>query len=110
VILAAARTSGYQLLKLRILGAVPLSKDAVHVYIGMLCLLLALVALRVPLRSWRALLPGLAAALAMEALDLRDNAADGVAFRWAASAKDIVNTNLLPALLVTVARRRWIRT
>ena len=60
------KTSGYQLLKLHFLQAVPLAKDAVHIYIGFACLLLALLVLRRPLRSWWALFPGLLVALGME--------------------------------------------
>jgi hypothetical protein len=36
----------------------------------------------------------------MEILDLRDG------YGWAASAKDLVNTNLIPFLLVLLARWR----
>ena len=103
------RTSEYQLLKLRVLDAVPLAKDAAHIYIGFACLLLAVIVLRVPLRSGKALLPGLVATVAMEALDLRDNRADGIAFQWAASFRDVVNTNLVPVVLVLVARLGWLK-
>ena len=109
ILALAPRTSEYQLLKLRVLDAVPIAKDAVHIYIGFACLLLAVLLLRVPLRSWRALVPGLVATAVMEALDLRDNRADGLAFQWAASFRDVVNTNLIPLALVLVARRGWLR-
>jgi hypothetical protein len=108
-LLLAVQTSKYQLVKLRILDVIPVSKDAAHIYVGMACLLLALVAFRAPLRSYRALIPGLLAALAMEVLDLRDDRAGLGHFRWDASFKDVVNTNLLPLLLVTTARLGWIR-
>jgi hypothetical protein len=107
--LAAVKTSEYQLFKLRLLDVVPISKDAAHVYVGMGCLFLALALFRAPLRSYRALLPGLAAALAMEVLDLRDDRASLGHFRWGASLKDVVNTNLLPCALVTLARLGLIR-
>ena len=109
MILAAARTSGYQMLKLRVLDVVPLSKDAVHVYIGMACLLVSLLVLRVPLRSYRAVILGVVAALTMEALDLRDDLATVGHFRSAASLEDVVNTNLIPLATVTVARLGWVR-
>jgi hypothetical protein len=38
IALLAARTSEYQLLKLRILDYVPISRDAAHVYVGTACL------------------------------------------------------------------------
>ena len=109
VLLAAVETSKYQLFKLRVLDAIPVSKDAAHIYVGMGCLLLAILILRAPLRSYWALLPGLIAALAMEVFDLRDDLASVGHFRWSASLKDIVNTNLLPLILVTVARLGLIR-
>jgi len=110
VILALVpRTSEYQLLKLRVLDMVPIAKDAAHIYIGFACLLLAVLVFRVPLRSWRALLPGLAATVVMEALDLRDNRADGLAYQWRASLRDVVNTNLIPVVLVLLARRGWLK-
>jgi hypothetical protein len=73
------------------------------------CLLLALLVFRAPMRSYRALLPGLVAALAMEVFDLRDDLASVGHFRWGASLKDVVNTNLLPLVMVTVTRFGLIR-
>ena len=104
VLFAAVKTSEYQLFKLRVLDVIPISKDAAHIYIGMICLFLALLVFRAPLRSYRALIPGLVAALAMEVFDLRDDQAGLGHFRWTASLKDVVNTNLLPFALVTIAR------
>ena len=109
LLLAAAHTSQYQLFKLRVLDMIPVSKDAAHVYIGMICLLFALLVLRIPLRSYRALIPGLVVALVMEVFDLRDDLTSVGHLRWGASAHDIVNTNLLPLVLVTVARLGLIR-
>jgi hypothetical protein len=110
VILALVpRTSEYQLFKLKVLDAVPIAKDAAHIYIGVACLLLAVIVLRVPLRSWKALIPGLIATAVMEAFDLRDNLTDGIGFQWRASFRDVVNTNLVPAVLVLVARLGWLR-
>jgi hypothetical protein len=110
VILALTpRTSEYQLLKLRVLDAVPLAKDAAHIYIGFACLLLAVIVLRVPLRSAKALLPGFVATVVMEAFDLRDNRTDGIGFQWAASFRDAVNTNLVPMVLVLAARLGWLK-
>ena len=109
MILALVPTSDYQLLKLRILQTVPIAKDAAHIYIGFACLLLAVIVFRIPLREWKALVPGLIATVVMEALDLRDNYADERALRWAASFKDVVNTNLVPVVLVLVARLGWLK-
>ena len=100
-------TSAYQRLKIEFLSVVELSKDAVHVYIGVLCLLVTLLLIRRV--RWMALLPGLVVSLAMEAIDLRDNWRDDERLHWKASLHDVLNTNALPVLLVAVLRRRWIR-
>jgi hypothetical protein len=102
-------TSAYQSFKLQFLSLVPLAKDAVHIYVGFLCLLLALMVLRRPLRSYWVLLPGVAVSLAMELLDLRDDRSWLGYFRWAASLKDVLNTNAIPFLLVVLARRGLLR-
>jgi len=98
-------TSSYQLFKLHFLSIVPLAKDAVHIYVGVLALLVATALLRLPVRSYRALLPGLVLSLLMEALDLRDDLSWLGYLRWDASLKDVVNTNVLPLLIVVLARR-----
>lgn len=90
--------SNYQLLKLWLLAALPLTKDAIHVYIGFLCLLVALIVLRRRLTSYWALVPGLLVSVTMEVFDLRDG------YGWTASIHDLVNTNLMPFVLVTLAR------
>src|SRR5512147_3187044 len=90
--------SNYQLLKLWLLAALPLTKDAIHVYIGFLCLLVALIVLRRRLTSYWALLPGVLVSVTMEFFDLRDG------YGWTASVHDLINTNLMPLVLVTLAR------
>jgi len=90
--------SNYQVFKLWWVTVLPLAKDAIHIYIGFLCLFLALILFRRKLGSFTALIPGLVVAVAMEVLDLRDG------YALMESVKDIVNTNLLPFLLVLLAR------
>jgi hypothetical protein len=92
--------SDYQIFKLWWLAVLPLTKDAIHVYIGFLCLLIALIVFRRRLTSYWAIVPGLVVSVLMEILDLRDG------YNWVASAKDLVNTNLIPLVLVTLARLR----
>ena len=101
-------TSTYQRLKIEFLSLVHLSKDAVHVYIGVGCLLLTLLVMRRV--RWKALLPGLVVSLAMEVMDLRDNWRDDQRLYWKASLHDVLNTNALPVVLVAFLRRRWIRS
>ena len=94
--------SNYQLFKLGWLAVLPLTKDAIHIYIGFLCFLVALILFRRRMTSFWALLPGILVSMAMEYFDLRDG------FGWLASLKDLVNTNLIPFVLVLLARWRTI--
>jgi len=103
-------TSSYQLFKLHFLSIVPLAKDAVHIYVGVLALLVATAVLRLPIRSYRALLPGLVLSLLMEALDLRDDLSWLGYLRWDASLNDVVNTNVLPLVIVVLSRRGFFGT
>ena len=95
--------SNYQLFKLWWVSVLPLTKDAIHIYVGFLCLLGSLIVWRRKLTSWWALLPGFLLSLLMEYFDLRDG------FGWAASLHDVVNTNLLPLVLVLLARWEVLR-
>ena len=99
------QTSSYQHLKLWLMPQLGLSKDAIHIYVGFACLLISVLVLRLPLSSWKALVLGLVVAVIMESLDLRDDLASFGHFRWAASLKDLFNTNLIPLLLVLLAKR-----
>jgi hypothetical protein len=90
--------SSYQLFKLWWLAVLPLTKDAIHVYIGFVLLLVALIVFRRRLSSYQALIPGLLVSLLLEYFDLRDG------YSLGASVHDIINTNLLPFVLVTLAR------
>ncbi|MFL6196940.1 MAG: hypothetical protein ACJ75H_22335 [Thermoanaerobaculia bacterium] len=90
--------SGYQIFKLWVLAVIPLTKDAIHIYIGFLCLLTALIVFRRRLSSYQALIPGLLVSVTMEVFDLRDG------YGWSASVHDLVNTNLMPFVVVTLAR------
>ena len=90
--------SNYQIFKLGWLAVLPLTKDAIHIYIGFLCLLVALILFRRSLSSYTALSPGLVVSLALEVFDLRDG------YDWLASLKDVINTNLMPFVLVLLAR------
>jgi hypothetical protein len=94
--------SNYQLFKLWFMAVLPLAKDAIHIYVGVLCLMVSLLVLRLRLSSFWSLLPGLVVSLVMEALDLRDG------YGWTESLKDLINTNMIPLLFVVLARWRVI--
>lgn len=102
----AGMRSPYQQLKGQILSVVGLSKDAVHLYIGLGCFLLSILVLRFSPTQYRSLLLGFLFSLGMEALDLRDNVKYRETTRALASLHDLLNTNLLPYLTVVALRLR----
>lgn len=97
-------TSAFQAIKLAIVGFTGLSKDALHVHVGM-AMFLIVCALQ---RRWPAsLLPAtavLVAALAGEALDLRDDLQGLGYWRWDASLHDVFNTTFWPVMLTWLSR------
>lgn len=99
-------SSSYQQLKQLALEYLPLPKDAIHIYVGFLCLAVSVLLLRQELTSYRALLLGVLVSLGMEVLDLRDNRDYPQLMRWVGAARDLVNTNLIPVVVVLLARRR----
>jgi hypothetical protein len=82
-----------------LLAVIPLTNDAIHIYIGMLCLLATCLLFRRSLTWWPALIPGFVVSVLIEIFD----AVQGSHWTW--SLKDIVNTNLWPVVLVLLADR-----
>jgi hypothetical protein len=99
--------SDFQQLKLRILDLVGLSKDAVHMHLGLLVFVAILVIARGRKALWLAWLGAAAVALGIEILDLRDDRAHFGRFRWAGSLHDVLNTLLWPTILALLARFWW---
>lgn len=98
-------TSAVQSLKLALVSATGLSKDALHVYAGLALFLIVVIALRKPVRSWLPLAAVALAAVAAELLDMRDDVATFGYWRVGASAHDVGNTVFWPAVLFVLARR-----
>ncbi len=96
--------SAFQSLKLALVEHLHLAKDGFHIYLGFVCFMLAITLGRRSPRSLQALLPSLIVALLLEVLDLRDDYRSLGHMRWAASLKDIFNTNLIPVILIVAAR------
>ena len=92
-------SSFYQSLKLQILQHVSLSKDAIHIYIGMIVFLIAIFLLNKRRIGWRCLIPVIVVAVFMEVMDLYDDLKSLGYPRWGASVHDIVNTILWPSIL-----------
>jgi hypothetical protein len=97
-------TSVVQSIKLAIVAATGLSKDALHIYVGLVVFLAMAAVLRKPLRSIIPWLVVVAVAIAGEALDMRDDVASLGYWRWNASLHDILNTIFWPTVLFLLAR------
>jgi hypothetical protein len=97
-------TSTVQAIKLAIVAATGLSKDALHLHVGMAVFLVAAMVSRRPVSSWLPWLAVLAVALAGEGVDMRDDLASLGHWRWSASLHDIVNTIAWPSILLVVGR------
>ena len=96
--------SPIQTFKLEIVEMLGLSKDAIHIYIGIACCLVSLTVGRKRPGSFRALLLGLAVSVALEVIDLGDDYLHRGLLIWRPSLKDIVNTNLIPLAMTLVWR------
>jgi len=88
--------------KLLLMGGTGLSKDALHIYVGLFVFLLALTRWRIG--SLPPLVVVLAVTLAGEIWDLFDNVRTGVPMQWAGHAKDIWNTLFWPVVLTGIGR------
>ncbi|MFT5580593.1 MAG: hypothetical protein ACI9WS_003360 [Paraglaciecola psychrophila] len=99
-------TSHYQMAKIHIMNFLPLSKDAVHIYVGLIVFLGAVILWKKGRMLPACLIPVLAIACGMEVFDLID---DWRAFgypRWSASIHDIVNTVFWPVAIVALVKIR----
>ncbi len=93
-------TSAYQNFKLVILDVLSLSRDAIHIHIGLLIFFLTVVLWRRGQPDILALLPVFLVAGGMEVLDLRDDFGSLGYMRWSASLHDLINTTFWPILIV----------
>jgi len=85
-------SSGYQSFKLIILDVLTLSKDAIHVHIGLLVFFLAVFIWRRGKVHILALFPVFLIAGGMEVLNLRDDLRSLGYMRWSAILRDLINT------------------
>jgi hypothetical protein len=96
--------SFYQNLKISILQMIPLSKDAIHIYIGLIVFLISVHFLKRRFGLAYALLPPLVVSLAMEAWDLRDDYVYKGELAWENSLHDLFNTNTVPLIFYLYLR------
>ena len=95
--------SKYDELKVLIASILHLSKDATHIYVGFFCLIATVVVFRKPLTSLVVLLPGFVLSFGVEVLDVLVDYLQSRPIRLGASLHDLINTNLIPVLLVALA-------
>jgi hypothetical protein len=90
--------------KLWLQDLVGLSKDALHIYVGLAVFLLALALLRAPLRDWRPVAAVFAVALTGEVWDLIEWTTRGRPVQWPNHWHDLWNTCFWPLVLFALAR------
>lgn len=93
-------------LKSHLVEVTSLEKDALHIYAALLLQLGAAVLLRRTLAHWLPWIVVLAAELANEYYDLRAEVWPDRKLQYARTAHDVLNTMLLPTLLLILARVR----
>jgi hypothetical protein len=97
--------SAFQHGKFVVMSLTGLAKDALHIYVALIVFFGSCVLFRWKARDWKPWLLVLLAALAGEVMDLRDQAEFyHVAFKWGESVKDIVNTLMVPTMILLAAR------
>jgi hypothetical protein len=100
-------TSTAQAIKLALVGATGLSRDALHIYVGLGTFLVVSIVFRKPLRSLLPLLAAVCVTCLGELVDMRDDINTLGYWRWRASVHDVVNTTFWPLVLFVFAR--WIQ-
>jgi hypothetical protein len=87
-----------------VLEATDLSKDALHIYVGLGVMLLVVIAFRKPMSDWRPLAAAGLAAVAGELWSVFDTFMHGGAPKWSGDWKGIWNTMFWPTILFGLAR------
>ncbi|MDF3019505.1 MAG: hypothetical protein K0Q92_808 [Steroidobacteraceae bacterium] len=99
-----ADSSFVQALKLDIVGFTGLSKDALHIYVGLGVWLLAAALFRRSIATLRPWLAVLVVACGIECFDALDDWRQLGRWRYMASLHDVVNTLFWPTVLALLAR------
>lgn len=94
----------YQDLKLRIIEITGLSRDAIHIYIGLLVFFSFVAVFRKGKIEPIAVVPVLFVAASMEIIDLYDNYLTMESMYWANSVHDLINTAFWPTIIVLLVK------
>lgn len=97
--------SAVQAIKLAIVSTSGLSRDALHIYVGMAMFIAVAVSTR-RVRPYLAWLSVLALACVGEALDWRDDLADFGYWKWKDGVHDVMNTLFWPSVITLMWRLR----
>lgn len=93
-----------QSLKLAAVHATGLSKDALHIYVGLAVYIAGAFLTRRRLISWLPFIAVLVVSILGEGLDMADDFRTLGHWRWRANVHDIMNTAFWPAALTLLAR------
>lgn len=96
--------TAFQSFKLVLLDGTGLSKDALHIYVGLAVLLTAVALRRSPIGGWKPWATVAAIALLGEAWDLRDARVNDEPINLWANWHDVWNTLFWPTVLMLLAR------
>jgi hypothetical protein len=94
----------FQSAKIAVLQTTHLSKDALHVYVGLTVMLAVAILLKRSLADWRPLAAVALAAIAGELWDAIDTFNLGARQKWGGNWKHICNTMFWPAIFFGLAR------
>lgn len=95
-------TSSFQVLKLQVVEILGLSKDAIHIHIGMSVFVFSVLVFGKGKIAFKCLFPVFIVALGMEVMDLYDDYNSVGYFRWINSLHDFINTSLWPVIIVVL--------
>ena len=99
-------TSAVQSLKFSLVQLSGLSKDALHIYVGLIVFFLVTFAVRKRRWSYLPLMTVMAVAVLGELVDMRDDINSLGAWRWRASIHDVLNTAFWPFVITVLVRAR----
>lgn len=102
-------SSLYQNLKLTLINLLSLSRDAIHIHIGLVVFFIAIVFWKKGRIEIICILPVIAVALLMEILDLRDDVNSLGYMRWSASIHDLSNTIFWPLIIIVLVKMRTLK-
>ena len=99
-------TSTVQSLKLSLVQIFGLSKDALHIYVGLIVFFVVAIAVRRRRATYLPLMAVVVVAILGELADMRDDINSLGAWRWRASIHDVLNTAFWPFVITLLVRAK----